>query len=118
MKETNNLYRNHQDAQKYISKIGAPQLHYRNGSVGKLCKMQVFTEINHQASTGDTNYWKDALFDSALSEVIKKHFDELAVEALAYMKQKADEALIAEKKELQERLSKIEELEKQMEVQV
>ena len=114
MKEANDLYRNHQNAQKYIAKIGAHQLHYRDGSVGKLCKMQVTTEIAHQASTGDTNYWKDTLFDYALAEVIQKHFAELSVEALAYMKQKADEALLAEKKELQERLSKIEELEKQM----
>jgi len=114
MKEANDLYRQHQDAQKYISKIGAPQPHYRDGSVGRLHKVQVNTEINHQASHGDTNYWKNALFDYALSEVIQKHFNELAVEALAYMKQKADEALIAEKKELQERLSKIEALEKEM----
>lgn len=114
MQEADNLYRVYQDAQKYISKIGAPQHHFRDGSVGKLCKLHLATEINHQANSGDTNYWKNSLFDWALSEIVQKHFNELAVEALAYMKQKADEALIAEKNELQERLSKIEELEKEI----
>ena len=53
-------------------------------------------------------------FDWSLSEVIKEHFTELAQAALDLLKKKADEALVAEKKELQERLARIEVLEKEM----
>ena len=53
-------------------------------------------------------------FDWALSEVIKESFPELAQAALDLLKKKADEALVAEKKELQERLARIEVLEKEM----
>ena len=114
MTDADNLYRLHRDAQKYIAKIGAVQPHYHDGSVGTLNALSVQTKICHQRDVGATNYWTDQRFDWALSEVVKKHFSELAEEALEYMKQKADEALIAEKKELQERLARIEALEKEM----
>lgn len=52
----------------------------------------------------------------ALSEVIKGRFTELSRSALDLLKKKADEALIAEKKELQDRLDRIEALEQQMKV--
>ncbi len=114
MTNADNLYQQHQAAVKYIDKIGAPQHYFRAGSVGKLTKCEVKTEICHQASTSATNYWNDAKFDLALSEVIKEHFAELSQAALDLLKKKADEALVAEKKELQERLARIEALEKEM----
>ena len=49
-----------------------------------------------------------------MSEVIKESFPELAQAALDLLKKKADETLVAEKKELQERLARIEALEKEM----
>ena len=112
MTNADNLYQQHRAAVKYIDKIGAPQHHFRDGSVGRLIKCEVNTEICHQASPSAQNYWSDIEFDWALSEVIKEHFTELAQAALDLLKKKADEALVAEKKELQERLARIEELEK------
>ena len=114
MTDADNLYKLHQAAVKYIDKIGAPEHHFRDGSVGKLAKCEVKTEICHQANPSATNYWNDAKFDLALSEVIKEHFAELSQAALDLLKKKADEALVAEKKELQERLARIEALEKEM----
>ena len=114
MTNADNLYQQHQAAVKYIDKIGAPQRHFRDGSVGKLTRCEVKTEICHQASPSATNYWNDAKFDLALSEVIKEHFTELAQAALDLLKKKADEAFVAEKKELRERLARIEALEKEM----
>ena len=114
MTDADNLYQQHQAAVKYTDKIGAPQPHFRDGSVGRLTKCEVKTEIGHQARPSDTNYWNDAKFDLALSEIIKESFPELAQAALDLLKKKADEALVAEKKELQERLARIEALEKEM----
>ena len=114
MTDADNLYKMHQASVKYIDKIGAPQHHFRDGSVGRLTKCEVSTEICHQASPSAQNYWGDAWFDWALSEVIKEHFTELAQAALDLLKKKADEALVAEKKELQERLARIEALEQEM----
>lgn len=112
MINADNLYQQHQAAVKYIDKIGAPQHHFRDGSVGRLIKCEVNTEICHQSNPSAQNYWGDAKFDLALSEVIKEHFTELTQAALDLLKKKADEALVAEKRELQERLARIEELEK------
>ena len=114
MTNADNLYQQHQAAVKYIGKIGDPQPHFRDGSVGRLTKCEVKTEICHQSSPSATNYWNDAKFDLALSEVIKENFPELAQAALDLLKKKADEALVAEKKELQDRLARIEENEKEM----
>ena len=74
MTDADNLYKLHQAAVKYIDKIGAPQLHFRDGSVGRLTKCEVNTEICHQSNPSAQNYWSDAKFDWALSEVIKEHF--------------------------------------------
>lgn len=114
MTNADNLYQQHQASVKYINKIGAPQHHFRDGSVGRLTKCEVETEICHQSNHSAQNYWSDAKFDWALSEVIKEHFTELAQAALDLLKKKADEALVAEKKELQDRLARIEVLEKEM----
>ena len=114
MTDADNLYKMHQASVKYIDKIGAPQLHFRDDSVGRLIKCEVNTEICHLASHRAQNYWSDIEFDCALSEVIKEHFAELSQAALNLLKKKADEALVAEKKELQERLARIEALEKEM----
>ena len=111
MTNADNLYQQHQAAVKYIDKIGAPQHHFRDGSVGRLTKCEVNTEICHQSNPSAQNYWSDAKFDWALSEVIKEHFAELSQAALNLLKKKA---LVAEKKELQERLARIEALEKEM----
>lgn len=113
MKNTEQLYLIHKKAVEYIDKIGTPQWHLGEGSVGKISKLKVETEVNYQSSPGSTNYWGLTAFDEALSEVIKKNFQELAQAALDLLQNKADESLVAEKKELQERLAKIEELEKQ-----
>ena len=115
MTDADNLYQQHQAAVKYIYKIGAVEHHFRDGSVGRLIKCEVNTEICYQSHTSSPNYWSDAKFDCALSEVIKEHFAELSQAALDLLKKKADEALVAEKKELQERLARIEELEKSKE---
>ena len=114
MTDADNLYKMHQASVKYIDKIGAQQHRFRDGSVGRRTKCEVSTEICHQASPSTQNYWGDAKFDWALSEVIKEHFAELSQAALDLLKKKADEALVAEKKELQERLARIEELEQEM----
>ena len=114
MTDADNLYKMHQASVKYLYKIGAPQVHFRDGSVGRLIKCEVTTEICHQSNPSAQNYWSDIEFDWALSEVIKEHFAELSQAALNLLKKKADEALVAEKKELQERLSRIEALEKEM----
>ena len=114
MTDADNLYKIHQASVKYIDKIGAPQHHFQGGFVGELTKCEVNTEICHQSHPSATNYWNDAKFDWALSEVIKEHFTELAQAALDLLKKKADEALVAEKKELQDRLARIEALEQEM----
>lgn len=111
MHNTEQLYQIHQEAVKYIDKIGAPQLHFRDGSVGKLSKLKISTEINHQSFPSATNYWTNVDFDLALSKVLEQHFPELAQAALDLLRKQADESLIAEKVKLQERLAKIEELE-------
>ena len=115
MNNTEQLYSIHQEAVKYIDKIGAPQHHFRDGSVGYLWKCTVNTQVCHQANSGDTNYWYHSNFDLALSEIIKQHFSSLAKKALDLLKKQADESLIAEKVKLQERLAKIEELEQNKE---
>ena len=43
MTNADNPYQQHQVAVKYIDKIGAPQHHFRDGSVGRLIKCQVNT---------------------------------------------------------------------------
>ncbi len=99
----------HELAVKYLDRIGESQPHYRDGSVGKLHKCNVSTEINHQRYSSDTNYHRHLEFDIALSHVVQEHFTELAQEAVDYMKLQADQALVAEELTLRERLQMIEE---------
>lgn len=111
MKDTEALYKQYENAVKYIQKIGAPQFHFRDGSVGRLSSLSVTTEICHQQNSGDINYWKDSTFDAALSLAVKANFDVLAKQALNIMKIAADNSLIDEKEALIVRLKKIEEIE-------
>ena len=111
MKDTEALYKQHENAVKYIQKIGAPQHHFRDGSVGRLNSLSVTTEICHQQNSGDTNYWKDSTFDAALTLAVKQNFQMLAEQALVLMKNDADNTLLEEKEALKARLKKIEELE-------
>ena len=111
MKDTEALYKQHEYAVKYIQKIGAPQHHFRDGSVGRLSSLSVTTEICHQRNSGDTNYWNDSTFDAALTLAVKQNFQMLAEQALVLMKNDADNSLLEEKEVLKARLKKIEELE-------
>ena len=111
MKDTESLYKQHENAVKYIQKIGAPQYHFRDGSLGRLSSLSVTTEICHQQNSGYNNYWKDSTFDAALSLAVKQNFQMLAKQALVLMKNDADNSLLEEKEVLKARLKKIEELE-------
>ena len=111
MKDTESLYKQHENAVKYIQKIGAPQHHLLDGSVGRLSSLSVTTEICHQQNSGYNNYWKDSTFDAALSLAVKQNFQMLAKQALVLMKNDADNSLLEEKEVLKARLKKIEELE-------
>ena len=97
-------------AKEYISKIGKPQPHFREGSVGKLYKCEITTKINHQAYSGDTNYHTDSVFDKALAEIIYDQFFDLAGEAIILMETRANNALIEEEQALRERLRMMEEI--------
>lgn len=114
MHSTEELYSIYQEAVKYVAKIGAPQ-HQRRGGIGKLSKLKVSTEIDHQASPGAPNCWTNVDFDWVLSEVLEQRFPELAQAALGLLKKEAEISLIAEKARLRERLAKIEELEQNKE---
>ena len=110
MKDTEALYKQYENAVKYIQKIGAPQYHFRD-SVGRLSSLSVTTEICHQQNSGCNNYWKDSTFDAALSLAVSRNFQMLAEQALVIMKNDADNSLLEEKEALKARLKKIEELE-------
>lgn len=77
-------------------------------------------DVCHAHELVDRFMFRDAISDSPddslIMNVLKeiKHVDELSQAALDLLKKKADEALVAEKKELQERLARIEALEKEM----
>lgn len=109
--KADDLKRQWKDACDYIAKHGAPEPHFRRGSVGRLHKVDVETEICHQASPGAQSYWKSSYFDAALDEVIKRRFPELAAEALAYLKKKYEDALRAEKDQLLALLAEIQAIE-------
>lgn len=111
--KADDLKRQWKDACDYIAKHGAPEPHFRDGSVGRLHKVDVTTEIAHQASPSAQNYWKSSHFDAALDEVIRRRFQELADEALADLKKKYEDALCAEKNQLLARLAEIQAIEEQ-----
>lgn len=95
-------------AQEYVGKIGKPQLHFRDGSVGKWASISVKTEIHHQANSGNQNYWNDTTFDAYLRQVIEKNIKQLAQEALELFEIDVDKAILSEENELKERLQEIE----------
>lgn len=111
MSNAANLKRDVAEAREYVGKIGRPQHHFRDGSVGRLHSLVVASEIGHQESSGSTNYWKDKAFDLALAKVVRARFDELAADALSLMEQEYKAARIAEKDALLASLAEIEALE-------
>lgn len=111
MSNAANLKRDVAEAREYVGKIGRPQHHFRDGSVGRLHSLVVASEIGHQESAGSTNYWKDKAFDLALTQVVRARFAELAAAALELMEQEYKAARIAEKDALLASLAEIEALE-------
>lgn len=98
-------------AEKYISKIGREQSHFRDGSVGRLSAVSITTQIAHQESHADQNYWACPTFDAALTKVISAEFTRLSCLALAEMAREYRDAAIAQKDGLQAALAEIESLE-------
>jgi hypothetical protein len=96
-------------ARDYANLVGEPEPHLR--TCGKVHRVVVTTEIEHQASPSAQNYWKSAYFDAALGEVIKLRFPELARHALAIMQVRYEDALRAEKNQLLARLAAIQAIE-------
>lgn len=111
MNKADELYAAIKSAHNYVQKIGKPQLHFRDASVGKIHSIKVQTEINHQESQGETNYWTDRVFDKYLAMSIESNFKSLSDAALILMKNEADQLLMEEKQGLLERLDKIKEIE-------
>lgn len=99
------------DATNYVSKIGAPEPHFRPTTYGRLHSLTVKTQICHQASHAATNYWDDKNFDAALACVIGENFSALAASALALMASNYAKARVAEKESLLAQLAEIEALE-------
>lgn len=108
--KTEELKKAWEDAKEYVGKYGRAE-HHLLGSVGNLHRVDVTTEICHQESPSAKNYWKDTNFDAALDEVIKGRFPDLAQEALAILRKRYENALLAEKKLLTERLAQIQAIE-------
>lgn len=111
MNKADELYAAIKSAHNYVQKIGKPQLHFRDTSVGKIHSIKVQTEINHQESQGETNYWTDRVFDKYLAMSIESNFKSLSDAALILMKNEADQLLVEEKQGLLDRLDKIKEIE-------
>lgn len=105
--KADDLYAAHKAAVEYLAMLGKPQLHFRDGSVGKLSTCKVNTEINYQRNPGDKNYWSLLDFDKALSKVVMNNFDSLAKEAIEIMKQEAEDEFLKEEQMLLERLERI-----------
>jgi hypothetical protein len=108
--KTDELKKIWDDAKVYVGKYGRAE-HHLPGSVGKLHRVEIDTEICHQESPSAQNYWKSSYFDSALEKVIKKRFGDLAKEALAILQADYEDALLAEKDQLMERLAEIQAIE-------
>jgi hypothetical protein len=109
--KADDLKRQWKEASEYANKVGQAEPHLR--TAGKIHKVQVTTEIAHQDSPSAQNYWKDAIFDDALAQVIKLRFPELARHALGLMQIKYEDALRAEKDALLARLAEIQAIEEQ-----
>jgi hypothetical protein len=109
--KADDLKRQWKDASEYANKVGQAEPHLR--SVGKVHRVQLTTEIHHQDSPSAQNYWKDAIFDAALAEVIRIRFSELSKHALGLMQIRYEDALRAEKDQLLARLAEIQAIEEQ-----
>ena len=107
-KKYEELKREHKDATDYVARVGEPQYHFRDHSVGRLHKCTVSTQVSHQRHTGADNYHNNREFDEALSEVISQSFPELAQKALILMEHKAYESLAGEEDYLKDRLQQVE----------
>jgi hypothetical protein len=103
--KTDDLKKIWDDAKVYVGKYGRAEHHLK--TVGKLHMVDVTTQIVHQENPSDQNYWKDTNFDAALDEVIKARFPDFAQEALAILRKRYENALLAEEKQLAERLAQI-----------
>lgn len=99
------------EAREYVAKVGKPEPHFRDGSVGRLHALTVKTQVCHQAAPSATNYWDDTNFDEALAEVVRRRFEELSREAIDLMESRYRESRIAEKDALLAQLAEIEALE-------
>jgi hypothetical protein len=104
--KTDELKKIWDDAKAYASKYGRAE-HHLPGSVGKLSRVDIDTQICHQESPSAQNYWKSSYFDDALAKVLKKRFGDLAKEALAVLQADYEESLLAEETRLTERLNEI-----------
>lgn len=111
MNKASGLYKSVEQAKNYITKIDKPQLHFRDAPIGKLHSIKVQTEINHQESSGVTNYWNDRVFDKYMAMSTESNFKSLSDAALILMKNEADQLLMEEKQGLLDRLEKIKEIE-------
>jgi hypothetical protein len=105
------LKKAHADAVIYAGKIGRAQRHYSSGIFGRLSKLVVQTEVNHQENPSDTNYWEDKNFDEALTSVIRNNFADLAKKTIELMALQYTTSRIAEKEGLIAQLAEIEALE-------
>ena len=112
-KITEGLTRDLAQSKKLISKIGEPQPHFRDGSVGELHEIQVKATIHHQAYSGATNYHNHQKFDEYLARVIKAQFTSLSDAALALMQKDYEESMKKEEVFIRERLAQIESLKAQ-----
>lgn len=105
------MKRDYMEAREYVAKVGKPEPHFRDGSVGRLHDLMVKTRVCHQAAPSATNYWDDTNFDAALAEVVRRRFGELSKEAIDLMESRYRESRIAEKDALLAQLAEIEALE-------
>lgn len=110
-KNADQLLRNVVGAKDFLAKIGRSQPHFDNHSVGELRSIEVKTTIHHQEYSGATNYWSDVEFDKAFAKAIRERFPELSKRAIEMMQQEANDALVAEKAALEDRLQRIAEIE-------
>jgi hypothetical protein len=107
--ESAKLKQAHDSSVEFVSKIGRREPHLT--SFGKIHRLDISTEITHQESPSARNYWKDADFDAALAEVVRRRFHNLASEALALMHTKYVQKRISEKGALLAQIAEIEALE-------
>jgi hypothetical protein len=107
MSKVTELERDLHDTTAMLSRIGEPQPHFRDGSVGRLHCVECKVTIHHQRSTGDTNYHTLQAFNVALAKVVSRRFTELSTETIAELRRALDEAIVGEESKLKERLESV-----------